>query len=161
MSLPIAPRVQRAWDALAVADRPFELEDDAPDWLAVADADQLDQVLWALLDNAVKYGEGTVSVDDRRRRRTVERSGRPSPTRAAGSSEADGAWLFERFARGAAGRASGNGSGLGPVRVAGAHAVDGRRPRSGSAHTGPWRHVPFDSSRRAGIGGVTRKLGTI
>ena len=25
-------------------------------WLAVADADQLDQVLWALLDNAVKYG---------------------------------------------------------------------------------------------------------
>ena len=31
-------------------------------WLAVADADQLDQVLWALLDNAVRYGRGTVRV---------------------------------------------------------------------------------------------------
>ena len=30
-----------------------------------------------------------------------------------GLDEADRAWLFERFARGAAGQASGNGSGLG------------------------------------------------
>ena len=46
----------------------LELHDGAPDWLAVADGDQLDQVLWALLDNAVKYGEGTVDGRDRRRR---------------------------------------------------------------------------------------------
>ena len=40
----------------------------AEGWLAVADADQLDQVLWALLDNAVKYGgrlagRGVVAVE--------------------------------------------------------------------------------------------------
>ena len=34
----------------------FTVDDESAGWLAVADADQLDQVLWALLDNAVKYG---------------------------------------------------------------------------------------------------------
>ena len=61
--LAIGPRVQRAWDALAAADRTMRLLDGAPDWLAVADGDQLDQVLWALLDNAVKYGQGAVTVE--------------------------------------------------------------------------------------------------
>ena len=36
----------------------FESTTESQGWLAVADADQLDQVLWALLDNAVKYGAG-------------------------------------------------------------------------------------------------------
>ena len=81
----------------------------------MADGDQLDQVLWALLDNAVKYGAG---------HRLASRS---ASTIAAGSAtlwttiadqgpgldDADRDWLFGRFARGAAGRASGNGSGLG------------------------------------------------
>ena len=89
------------------------LHDEAPDWLAVADGDQLDQVLWALLDNAVKYGEGTVDGRDRRRPRDRTICGRRSPTRAAGCEESDRAWLFGRFERGAAGRTSGNGSGLG------------------------------------------------
>ena len=110
--LAIGPRVQRAWDALAIADRPLHLHDGAPDWLAVADADQLDQVLWALLDNAVKYGQGAVTVEigvnatDRILWTTVSDDGR-------GLDEADRAWLFGRFERGAAGRTSGNGSGLG------------------------------------------------
>ena len=110
--LAIGPRVQRAWDALAVADRRLELHDGAPDWLAVADGDQLDQVLWALLDNAVKYGEGTVTVEigadpaERRLWTTIADHGR-------GLEEADRAWLFGRFERGVAGRTSGNGSGLG------------------------------------------------
>jgi K+-sensing histidine kinase KdpD len=110
--LAIGPRVQRAWEALAAEDRPLEIEDSAPGWLAVADGDQLDQVLWALLDNAVKYGEGTVRVaigadpETRTLWTTISDGGR-------GIEEADRAWLFERFARGAAGRASGNGSGLG------------------------------------------------
>jgi K+-sensing histidine kinase KdpD len=110
--LAIGPRVQRAWEALAAEDRPLEIEDSAPGWLAVADGDQLDQVLWALLDNAVKYGEGRVRVaigadpETRTLWTTISDGGR-------GIEEADRAWLFERFARGAAGRASGNGSGLG------------------------------------------------
>lgn len=110
--LAIGPRVQRAWDALAVAERAMELHDGAPDWLAVADGDQLDQVLWALLDNAVKYGEGTISVrigaEPRERLlwTTVADEGR-------GLDDSDRAWLFGRFERGVAGRTSGNGSGLG------------------------------------------------
>ena len=40
------------------ADVRFELID-SRGRLAVADPDQVDQVLWALLDNAVKYGGGT------------------------------------------------------------------------------------------------------
>ncbi len=52
----LGPRVRRAWEALAVDDVAFAIDDRSGGWLAVADADQLDQVLWALLDNAVKYG---------------------------------------------------------------------------------------------------------
>jgi len=110
--LAIAPRVQRAWDALAVEDRTLELEDDAQGWLAIADGDQLDQVLWALLDNAVKYGDGNVravigvEADARTLWTTITDHGR-------GLDEADREWLFGRFARGAAGQASGDGSGLG------------------------------------------------
>ncbi len=110
--LAIGPRIQRAWDALGVAERPMELHDGAPDWLAVADGDQLDQVLWALLDNAVKYGEGTISVEigaeptERRLWATISDEGR-------GLDDSDRAWLFGRFERGVAGRTSGNGSGLG------------------------------------------------
>ncbi|MFL5646744.1 MAG: ATP-binding protein [Chloroflexota bacterium] len=110
--LAIGPRIQRAWDALAVVDRPLHLHDTAPDWLAVADADQLDQVLWALLDNAVKYGRGMVAVEigvdtaDRTLWTTISDGG-------AGLADSDRAWLFGRFARGAAGQTSGNGSGLG------------------------------------------------
>jgi signal transduction histidine kinase/HAMP domain-containing protein len=110
--LAIAPRIHRAWDALGVTDHPLALRDGAPDWLAVADGDQLDQVLWALLDNAAKYGEGTVTVeigsdpDGRVLWTTISDEG-------AGLGESDRAWLFGRFERGVAGRTSGNGSGLG------------------------------------------------
>ena len=110
--LAIGPRIQRAWDALAIPDRTMDLDDGAPDWLAVADGDQLDQVLWALLDNAVKYGEGVISVRigaepvERRLWTTITDHGR-------GLDDSDRAWLFGRFERGVAGRTSGNGSGLG------------------------------------------------
>ena len=50
-------RLCDTWEALGAADVPFELEDASGGWLAVADADQLDQVLWALLDNAVRYSQ--------------------------------------------------------------------------------------------------------
>jgi signal transduction histidine kinase/HAMP domain-containing protein len=113
--LAIGSRVQRAWDALAVADRQIDLVDGAAEWLAVADGDQLDQVLWALLDNAVKYGKGTVRVEI-----GVDTAATDGPALwttisdgGPGLDEADREWLFGRFARGAAGRATGDGSGLG------------------------------------------------
>jgi signal transduction histidine kinase len=48
------PLVRRTWDALR-ADRSFEIVADGPDHLVVGDPDRLEQVLWAILDNAVKY----------------------------------------------------------------------------------------------------------
>ena len=118
--LAIGPRVQRAWDALAVADRDLEIRDTSAGWLAVADADQLDQVLWALLDNAVKYGKGTVRVEIGVVEEVVGGgavAGRSLWTTISdggpGLDDADRDWLFGRFARGAAGGATGGGSGLG------------------------------------------------
>ena len=52
----LVPRVRRTWEALGAADVPFSLDDQSGGWLALADPDQLDQVLWAILDNAVGYG---------------------------------------------------------------------------------------------------------
>ena len=108
----IGARVRRAWDALSAEGRELRLDDASGGWLAVGDADQLDQVLWALLDNAVKYGAGAVEVATgadavRGEVWTTITSG------GAGLTEDDREWLFERFARGATGRATGDGSGLG------------------------------------------------
>jgi two-component system sensor histidine kinase KdpD len=50
----VEPLVRRTWDALR-ADRPMEIAREGPDHLVVGDPDRLEQVLWALLDNAVKY----------------------------------------------------------------------------------------------------------
>jgi two-component system sensor histidine kinase KdpD len=110
--LALAPRVRRAWDALAAADAPFELIDDAEGWLAIADPDQLDQVLWALLDNAVRYGGGAAI------RATVApraQAGQLAVTIADGGPGVrpeDRDRIFERYERGAAG-ASAEGTGLG------------------------------------------------
>ncbi len=117
----LGPRVRRAWEALGAGSGaatgaggvPFDLVDEAGGWLAVADPDQVDQVLWALLDNAVKYGGGAsvsarVGVDAAagRVRLTVADLG-------PGVSEADRGRLFERYARGgASGDRDGTGLGL-------------------------------------------------
>jgi signal transduction histidine kinase len=111
--LTLAPRVRRAWEALAAVDVPFELVDRSDGWLAVADADQLDQVLWALLDNAVKHGGRTaigveISVvpgTAPRLRLTIEDHG-------PGVTAADRGRLFRRFSRGTPDSAE-DGSGLG------------------------------------------------
>ena len=50
----VEPIIRRTWDALR-ANRPMELHQDGPDHLVVGDADRLEQALWAVLDNAVKY----------------------------------------------------------------------------------------------------------
>ena len=108
----LATRVRKAWEALGASDVPFSVDDRAGGWLAVADADQLDQVLWALLDNAVKYGGRTpimveLAVDEAasRLRMTVSDEG-------PGVAEDDRSRLFGRFVRGAD-RSPDEGSGLG------------------------------------------------
>jgi signal transduction histidine kinase len=53
--LRVAPLVRRTWDALRAAQHHLVLEEDGQAHLVVADPDRLEQVLWALLDNAVKY----------------------------------------------------------------------------------------------------------
>ena len=50
----VPPLVERTWEALR-ADRPFEFIVEGAAQLAVGDPDSLEQVLWAVLDNAVKY----------------------------------------------------------------------------------------------------------
>lgn len=110
--LALAPRVRRAWDALAAVGVPFELKDEAQGWLAIADPDQLDQVLWALLDNAARYAGGAAI------RATVApraEAGQLAVTIADGGPGVrpeDRERIFERYERGAAG-ASAEGTGLG------------------------------------------------
>jgi signal transduction histidine kinase/HAMP domain-containing protein len=110
--LALGTRVRKAWEALGVDDVAFTLQDAAGGWLAVADGDQLDQVLWALLDNAVKYGGGApIQVTNRvdagagQVRLTITDGG-------PGVADADRHRLFARFERGGDATADG-GSGLG------------------------------------------------
>jgi two-component system sensor histidine kinase KdpD len=120
----LGPRVRRAWEALGAGAGPsagsgvgtggvpFELVDEAGGWLAVADPDHVDQVIWALLDNAVKHGGGApvaarVQVDAAagQVRLTVDDGG-------PGVAPADRERLFARYARGGTSGAR-DGTGLG------------------------------------------------
>ena len=109
----MGPRLRRTWEALNAETASFELRDEALGWLAVADPDQLDQVLWALLDNALKYGgrDGKVEVEIRADD-TVDRLYVTIADHGPGVSESDRARLFTRFTRGAT-HTSGDGTGLG------------------------------------------------
>jgi signal transduction histidine kinase len=107
-----ASRIRRAWEALGAEDVEFSLDDRAGGWLAIADADQLDQVLWALLDNAIKYGRrGPVDVEvyvdepSARLRVTIADHGPGIPA-------ADRERLFSRFSR-LGEQSAEDGSGLG------------------------------------------------
>ena len=104
--------VRRAWEALAATDVTFKVDDQSAGWLAVADVDQLDQVLWALLDNAIKYGDRSPILveiapvaEHSQLRLTISDLG-------LGVAEMDRARLFRRFERGAE-RTADDGSGLG------------------------------------------------
>ena len=107
-----APRVRRTWEALGAADVPFIIEDGSQGWLALADPDQLDQVLWAILDNAVGHGgrtaiEVTIGVDGPAGDLAVTIA-----DHGPGVPDDDRERLFGRFERGAQ-RPTGEGSGLG------------------------------------------------
>ncbi len=106
------PRVRRTWEALGAVDITFTLEDRSAGWLALGDPDQLDQVLWAILDNAVSYGGRTpvsvaVGLDPDAGEMTIAIA-----DRGPGVTEADRGRLFGRFERGT-GRPAGEGSGIG------------------------------------------------
>jgi two-component system sensor histidine kinase KdpD len=60
----VPPIVERTWAALR-ADRPFQLTIEGTPHLAVADPDRVEQVLWALLDNAVKYSPAGSPIEVR------------------------------------------------------------------------------------------------
>ncbi|MBI2781793.1 MAG: HAMP domain-containing protein [Chloroflexi bacterium] len=110
--LALAPRVRRAWDALGVAGVPFELQDDAAGWLAIADPDQLDQVLWALLDNSARYSGGAAIRASVAPRASESRLAVTIADAGQGVRPEDRERIFERYERGAAG-AGAEGTGLG------------------------------------------------
>jgi signal transduction histidine kinase len=112
------PLVRRTWAALR-ADRPFELVSTGEPRLVVADPDRFEQVLWALLDNAVKYSpEGSpvrLEIDSAaagaQRRELVEIR---VIDRGAGMEPQDAGHAFEQFYRAdAARRMAPDGSGVG------------------------------------------------
>jgi signal transduction histidine kinase/HAMP domain-containing protein len=108
----LAHPIRRAWEALAAQDIPFHVDDRSGGWLAVADVDQLDQVLWALLDNALKYGERSPITVEIAADPATNRMRLTIADRGPGVAEVDRARLFRRFERGAE-RTADDGSGLG------------------------------------------------
>jgi len=71
----IEPLVRRTWDALRATEHAFTLESGGPPHLVVADPDRVEQVLWALLDNAVKYSSQGSTVGVRLGARPAGRRG--------------------------------------------------------------------------------------
>ncbi len=133
--LALAPRVRRAWEALAASEVEMHLDDQSKGWLAIGDVDQLDQVLWALLDNAVKYGKrmpvagrdrgrrgGQAPAADDRRRRVGRLGGGSGPD--------------VRPVRARPGDRVGRGQWPGALRLARAVPGDGRRPRARAVGAG-------------------------
>ena len=71
----VEPLVRRTWDALRATEHSFSLQSGGPPHLVVGDPDRVEQVLWALLDNAVKYSAPGSSVSVRIAARPAARGG--------------------------------------------------------------------------------------
>ncbi len=106
----VALAVRRAWHAIA-SERDLDLRDGGAGWLAVADRDAVEQVLWILLDNAVRYApSGPVHV-------TIEPAGDAAlevrvRDEGPGIPRGERALVFRRFQRGSTARGH-DGTGLG------------------------------------------------
>jgi signal transduction histidine kinase len=108
----VPPLIERTWAALR-ANRPFSLVVEGEPYLAIGDPDRLEQVLWALLDNAVKYSpdaspiEVHIAPDDQELVISVRDAG-------AGMDSETQMHAFEQFYRSAhARRHAPDGSGVG------------------------------------------------
>jgi signal transduction histidine kinase/HAMP domain-containing protein len=106
----LAPLVRHAWEAQG-ADRPLDLVDRSAGALAVADRAGVEQVLWVLLDNALRYAPAGpihvgIAVQPRAAssRQTAAAAGHEFVVRirdeGAGVPTADRTRIFERFQRG-------------------------------------------------------------
>jgi two-component system sensor histidine kinase KdpD len=105
----LAPLVQRAWESLGHGERPFSVGDAAAGWLATADRDWVEQVVWALLDNAVRYGQGAIEVSIALAGTALQATIRDH---GPGIAAEDGERAFERFARLSPQTSDGTGLGL-------------------------------------------------
>jgi signal transduction histidine kinase len=113
----VEPIVRRTWDALR-SGRQLDLQVEGEPLLVVADPDRLEQVLWALLDNAVKYSPpgsrvgvrlGSTDTDG-----SVPRALISIADKGAGMDEETRKRAFEQFFRAAdARRLAPDGSGVG------------------------------------------------
>ncbi|HET9498072.1 MAG TPA: HAMP domain-containing sensor histidine kinase, partial [Candidatus Limnocylindria bacterium] len=114
----VEPIVQRTWDALRDTGHAFAFTVEGEPHLAVGDPDRFEQVLWALLDNAVKYSPPGTEI-------RVRLTGRPGPSSdlvselsvhdaGPGIAAADRERAFDQFFRGEhARRMVPDGSGIG------------------------------------------------
>jgi signal transduction histidine kinase len=139
--LALAPRIRHAWDALGAAEVPFRLDDEAPGWLAIADRDQLDQVLWAVFDNAVKYGRGSRVRAHLRPELATGQLLLTISDQGGGVPEEARAGLFERYAR-ASGPDHPEGTGIGLYvsrelcrAMGGSMALEPQHPNMGAEFT--------------------------
>ncbi len=116
---PMGALVRRAWESLGHPASDLALDDGATGWLAAADRDWVEQVVWALLDNALRYGGGgpvevhlapTTDAAGVTRLHTTVRDHGP------GIAPADRERAFERFTRLAPGTTEGSGLGLSVAR---------------------------------------------
>ena len=132
----VVPLLERTWAALR-ADRAFALRVDGPPHLAVGDPDRTEQVLWAILDNAIKYSpagssvEVAVTPDDSGLRISIRDHG-------AGVDDTTRAQAFEQFYRSAMARQlAPDGSGVGLYAARGLmEAMGGRVTIDGAVGAG-------------------------
>ena len=120
----VPPLIERTWAALR-ADRPFELAVEGAPHLAVGDPDRLEQVLWAILDNAVKYSP-TGSAISVRVQPDGEQLAITIRDRGVGMDDATRERAFEQFYRSeTARRLAPDGSGVGLYAASGLMAAMG------------------------------------
>jgi signal transduction histidine kinase len=113
------PIVRRVWSALR-AEHGFELVRDGASQLVVADPDRLEQVLWAVLDNAVKYSPPSAGILVRLAPRGGDRLAITITDQGTGMDEETRRRAFEQFYRSDEARSlAPDGSGIGLFAVQG------------------------------------------